>query len=171
MFGDGTFPSLNESLILRHLPPSRATAKGNMIIPRSGIQSTRNNRDEILDAQLQLDHMNPPQQICNANKNEMFVYTALSDNINGVMYSDLKGRFPVESYWGMQYIFIAYIYDENVILMQPMKNRTDACMVSVFKDIYEYLKDIKCKPMLHVMDNKCSKAVQAFIKINSYKSN
>ena len=26
-----------------------------------------------------------------------------------------------------------------------MKNRTDAFMVSVFKDIYEYLKDSKCK--------------------------
>ena len=45
-----------------------------------------------------------------------------------------------------------------------MKNRTDACMVSVFKDIYEYLNERKCKPKLHIMDNECSKAVQAFIK-------
>ena len=66
----------------------------------------------------------------------MFFYAALSDNINGVMYSDLTGSFPVESYWGMQYIFIAYIYYENVILMRPIKNRTDACMVAVFKEIY-----------------------------------
>ena len=42
----------------------------------------------------------------------MFVYAALAENINGVMYSDLTGRVPVEWYWGMQYIFIAYIYDE-----------------------------------------------------------
>ena len=62
-----TFPGLGASLILRHLPPSRATAKGHMIIPRSVIQSTRNNRAEILDARLQVDYMNPPQQICNAN--------------------------------------------------------------------------------------------------------
>ena len=45
-----------------------------------------------------------------------------------------------------------------------MKNRTDACMISVFKDIYEYLKERKCKPKLHVMDNECSKSVQALIK-------
>ena len=51
----------------------------------------------------------------------MFVYAALADNINGVMYSDLTGRFPVELYWGMQYVFIAYIYDENVIMMRTMK--------------------------------------------------
>ena len=124
-----------------------------MIRPISGIQSTRNNRAEILDARLKVDGMNPPQQICNANEKEMFVFAALADNINSVMYSDLTGRFPVELYWVIQYIFIVYIYDENLILMQSMKNRTDACMVSVFKDIYEYLKERKCKPKLHVMEN------------------
>ena len=80
-----TFPGLDSTLILRHLPPSRTTAKGHMIRPRSGIQSTRNNIAEILDALLQVDDMNPPQQIWNANENEIFVYAALADNINGVM--------------------------------------------------------------------------------------
>ena len=94
----------------------------------------------------------------------LVVHAVLADNINGVMYSDPTGRFPVELYWGMQYIFIAYIYDEILILMRPMKNRTDACIVSVFKDIYEYLKERKYKPKLHVMENECSKAVQTFIK-------
>ena len=62
-----TFPSLDSTLILGHLPPSIATAKWHMIRPRSSIQSTRNNRSEILDTWLQVDDMNPPQQICNAN--------------------------------------------------------------------------------------------------------
>ena len=84
-----TFTGLESTLILHHLPPSIATAKGHMIRQRSGIQSTRNNRAEILDARLQVDDMNPPQQICNANENEMFVYAALADNINGVIFSDL----------------------------------------------------------------------------------
>ena len=84
-----TFPGIDSTLILCHLPPSRATAKGHTIIPRSGIRSTRNNRAEILDAQIQVDDMNPPQQICNATENKMCVYAALADNINGVMYSDL----------------------------------------------------------------------------------
>ena len=110
-----TFPGLDLSLILRHVPPSRATAKWHIIRPRSGIQSTRDKRAKILDARLQVDNMNLPQQICNANENEIFVYATLVDNINGVMYSDLTGRLPVESYWVMQYIFIAYIYDENVL--------------------------------------------------------
>ena len=37
-------------------------------------------------------------------------------------------------------------------------------MVSVFKYIYEYLKDRKFKPNLHGMDRECSKLVQVFIK-------
>ena len=48
--------------------------------------------------------------------------------------------------------------------MWPMKNRTDACMVTVFKEIYEYMKERNCKPNLHVMDNECSRAVQTFVK-------
>ena len=62
-----TFPGLNSKLILCHLLPSRATAKGHMIRTRSGIKSTRNNRAEILDARLQVDGVNPPQEICNVN--------------------------------------------------------------------------------------------------------
>ena len=60
-------PGLDSTLILCHLLTSRATAKGHMILPRRGIQSTRNNRAGILDARLQVDDMHPPQQICNAN--------------------------------------------------------------------------------------------------------
>ena len=45
-----------------------------------------------------------------------------------------------------------------------MINSTDACMVSVFKDIYEYLNERRCKPKLHLMEKKCSKAVRSFIK-------
>ena len=48
--------------------------------------------------------------------------------------------------------------------MRPMKNRTDACMVAFFKEIYEYLKEQKSKPKLHIMDTKWSKAVHTFIK-------
>ena len=56
-----TFPCLDSKLILRHLLPSRVTAKGHMIRPRSGIQSIRNNRAEILDVRLQVDDINAPQ--------------------------------------------------------------------------------------------------------------
>ena len=43
--------------------------------------------------------------------------------------------------------------------MRPMKGRTDENMVAVFQDIYDYLQDQNLTPNLHVMDNKCSKAI------------
>ena len=35
-----TFPGLNKNLIMKHLPPSKATAKGHMKRPKKGIRST-----------------------------------------------------------------------------------------------------------------------------------
>ncbi len=37
-------------------------------------------------------------------------------------------------------------------------------MVQTLKDVYEYLDTCRCKPKLHVLDNECSQAVQAYIK-------
>ena len=115
-----TFPGLTTELISKHLPPSKATAKGHMVRTRQGVQSTRNQRQQIIDARLQVDDMNPPQEACAADENEMFCYAALAEDIEGVLYSDQTGRFPVMSYAGMQYILIAYVYDKNAILMRPL---------------------------------------------------
>ena len=42
-------------------------------------------------------------------------------------------------------------------------------MVKVFNDIYEYLQARNLAPKLHVMDNKCSKAIKAFIQKGKVK--
>ena len=94
----------------------------------------------------------------------MFCFAALADQNENTIYSDLAGRFPVRSYSGMNYLFIAYIYTINAILIRPMKSRSDACMVDAFKDVYTYLTDKKLAPKLHVLDNECSKAVQTYVK-------
>ena len=38
-----------------------------------------------------------------------------------------------------QYIFVAYFYSLNAIIVRPMENQTDECMVATFKDIIDYL--------------------------------
>merc|ERR1712155_37074 len=133
-----TFPGLTTKLISKHLLPSKATAKGHLVRTRQGVQSMRSQRQEIIDARLEVDDMNPPQEACASDENEMFCFAALADDIEGVLYSDQTGRFPVMSYAGMQYIFIAYVYDENTILMRPLQNRDDSSMVECFKEIYSY---------------------------------
>ena len=164
-----SFPGLTAELITKHLPPSKATAKGHMVRKRQGVQSTRSQRKEILDARLELADMNPPQEACAANENEMFCFAALADANEGVIYSDQTGRFPVMSHEGMQYLFIAYIYDENAILIRPLRNREDSSMVECFKDVYSYLEARGCKPKLHVLDNECSRAIKQQIKTEGAK--
>ena len=159
-----TFPGLTYELISKHLPPSTATEKGHMTRTRQGVRSTRSNRNEILDARMQVDNMHPHEEACNIEDDKMFCFAALADANEGTVYSDLTGRFPVRSYSGMQYIFVAYIYSKNAILMRAMPNRTDASMINVFKDIYETLKTRGWQPKLHVLDNECSKAVQKYIR-------
>ena len=158
-----SFPGLIPAL-LKHLPPSTATAKGHMHKNRKGLRSTRSTTQDIKDARLDLDNMNLPQQVCAAHEHNVVCYAALADTITGTIYTDLPGPFPVRSIRNMQYIFVCYVYEANAILVRPMKSRADACMVAAYKDIYEYLISVNQKPTLNVMDNEASKAVTNYIK-------
>ena len=54
-----TFPGMSKSLINKHLPPATATYKGHMVGKRINQNSTRSNRQAILDARQQIDDMSP----------------------------------------------------------------------------------------------------------------
>ena len=164
-----SIPGLTYKLIAQHLPPSMATEKGHMVRTRQGLRSTRSDRQATLDARKMVDDMMPPEHACTAEDDEMFCFAALADQNEHTMYSDLAGRFPVRSFSGMNYIFVAYVYSINAILIRPMKSRSDECMVATFKDVYQYLQDRGLGPKLHVLDNECSKAVQAYIRSQDTK--
>ncbi len=88
------FPGLTQE-ILRHLPPSTATHKGHMHQNRKGLRSTRATTTEIKDARLELADMNPTQEACATNERNLFCFAALANAKDGVIYTDLPGRFPV----------------------------------------------------------------------------
>ena len=85
--------------------------------------------------------MQSQQEACTAIDNKMFCFPALADQNENTIYSNLAGRFPAQSYSGMNYIFIAYVYTINAILIRPMKSRSDTCMVAAFRDVYTYLME------------------------------
>jgi hypothetical protein len=81
------------------------------------------------------------------------------------MYTDNTGRFPLQSFHGKKVQFVAYEYRSNTILVWALRgDETDKSMIEAFQDIYKYFTEHGFKPKLNVMDNQCSKAVQAFIK-------
>ena len=148
---------MSKNLIKKHLPAATATYKGHMVRKRIGINSTRSNRQAILDARLQVDDMSPTEQICNVTGDDaMFCYLILKDMQGNTIYSDLTGRFPIESYAGMNYIFVCYVYKLNTILLRTMKSRETSHMLQAFESIYEELEEKGHKPTLHVLVNECS---------------
>jgi hypothetical protein len=109
----------------------------------------------------------PTEEICAAHN--MFCFAALADLHTGTMYTDLTGAFPVRSSKNMQYVFVAYIYNLNAILVRAMPSKNNAAMIAAFSDIFSTLAVHGYAPTLNVMDNECSKAVEAHIKANKMK--
>jgi hypothetical protein len=106
--------------------------------------------------------MFPQHELCTMQ--DVFCFTALADTITGTMYTDLTGAFPVRSFKSMQYIFVAYVYDLNAIIIRAMPSHTDASMVTAFTEVITTLKTGGYCPALNVMDNECSAAVEKYIR-------
>ena len=63
----------------------------------------------------------------------MFCFVITRDDGRNTISSNLTGQFPVESYTGMNYILVVYVYKLNAPLMVAIKSRRDANMVAAFK--------------------------------------
>jgi hypothetical protein len=89
------------------------------------------------------------------------------DEPEGRSYSDLTGRFPCKSDRGNQYVLVLYVYDDNAILVEPVKNRSESEQVKAYKSLLERAnKGSQLK--MHWMDNEASKAVKDVL-VNTYK--
>ena len=80
-----------------------------MVRVRQGLQSTKSNCQDILDARDDVDDMAPPEHCCTAIENEMFCYVITRNKDGNTICSDLTGRFAVDSYTGMNYILVVYV--------------------------------------------------------------
>ncbi len=96
---------------------------------------------------------------------DVFCFAALADANTGTMYMDLTGSFPVRLFKNMHYIFVAYVYDHNVIIVHTMPTRTNTAMIIAFKEVIEVLRTCGYHPALNVMDNKCSTAVERYVRL------
>jgi hypothetical protein len=81
--------------------------------------------------------MMPQQETCSMQ--DVFCFAALAGANTGTMYMDLTGSFPVWSFKNKQYIFVAYVYDLNAIILCAMPTCTDAAMITAFKEVIEVL--------------------------------
>ena len=135
---------------------------------REKIRSTQASKQKEIADQKVIDKDLCPTQEQSAQC-KLFCFAALADKSKGTTSTDLPGRFPTRSYKQNQYIFPTYVYDANAILVRPMKSRAKEEQLKKFGEIYEYLKRKKIDPLLHVMDNECSKLIQDHIQENNVK--
>ncbi len=75
---------------------------------------------------------------------------------------------PSPYFLNMQYVFVAYIYGLNAILVHAIPSKTNGAMIAAFTDILANLNAHGYSPTLNVMDNECSKAIKVHIRSNCH---
>ena len=106
------FPHISSTLVRKYLPESTATAKGHMNRTRKGLRSTTK-RQESQSKEEAMD-FNPPVE--DVQEVELFIGATIGEQNPGTIYTDQTGQFPVRSFHGKRYQFVAYEYRSNAIL-------------------------------------------------------
>jgi hypothetical protein len=87
----------------------------------------------------------------------------MESNDAGQINTDQIGRFPVVSSKGNKYIMIVYDYDSNVILAQPIKDRTAPELLKAFQIMEQELMATGLKPNLMKLDNEASTFLKDYL--------
>jgi hypothetical protein len=74
------------------------------------------------------------------------VFAALVDV--GKVYGDLRGRFPIRSSRGHQYMLTLYDYASDTISTEPMRNRSYKEMIRAYMALNQQLLNAGLKPEL-----------------------
>ena len=93
------------------------------------------------------------------------IYEAILDpkQPTGNSFSDLTGRFPIQSNCGANNICVLYDYDSNAIIVRPLHNRSAQEIQRVFTSIHAYLVARGLRPHLHTLDNEASTNLKEFL--------
>jgi hypothetical protein len=152
-----TWPGLTKDLVRKHSPKEIATVKGHLSQRRKNLRST------TTTVVMPVTELNEPGDATPTPTNIKThqVFAALVDV--GKVYSNLTGRFPIQSSRGHQYILTLYDYDSNTISTEPIKNRTDNEMIRAHTALHQQLLNAGLKPELQIMDNECSNAFRQYL--------
>jgi hypothetical protein len=92
------------------------------------------------------------------------VYAVVVDQ--GQLYTNLTGKFPVQSSKRNSYVMVCYIYHCNYVKVIPMKSRSASEWVKSYDTIHQELTLKGFKPKLQTLDNEASTALKNFFTIN-----
>ena len=111
-----TWPGVTVDAIQRYLPKSEATTMGHLDQQRKNTQLTKSQKDDH-------DTMTSPSPLEKGLSTQaMYTATICYNEPTGRLYTNLMGRFPVQSSRGHKYILVAYNFDSNSIHVKPLKS-------------------------------------------------
>ena len=124
---------LTSDCVQRIIKPSEPCEQGHMDQRRAGIGSTKSSSACRLP-----DTMDKPEQAPYNNKTNM-VFMTIAD-VEGQLFTDQTGCFPITSNRGHNYIVIFYVIDANYIKSYPIKSCHCIELLQAYTDIYNYLQ-------------------------------
>jgi hypothetical protein len=149
-----TWPSLTEDAINKHLKLTPATAMGHL---NHRLQSIRSTSKALIEKQ-------PPPDT-DFGTNTHLVYAVVVDQAQ--LYTNLTGRFPVQSSKGNYYVMVCYIYDCNYVKVTPMKSLSASEWVKAYDSMHQELTVKDFKPKLQTLDNEASAALKNLCTVNN----
>ena len=147
-----TWPGLTQQLIQKHLPPSIDTAKGHIKQEFKGLQSTK---PSIPPNSLTTIDFFPESDVPNVRTHSV-VFATLWIRAPDFASLDLTGRFPYRSSRGNEYMMVAYHYDANAILVEPMKNRSAMQLTNAWKALNKIFDRAGIQPSMYILDNEAN---------------
>ena len=110
--------------------------------------------EEVLHVDIQEDTF-PQSETPNMKTNDV-VYAVINRNEICTAYTDLTGRFPMQSSRGNQYILVGYHYDGNCILEKAIKDRKAGTLTATWQPLRNIFAKAGVAPNTYVMDNEIS---------------
>ena len=94
---------------------------------------------------------------------------AKNTKLEGLVSTDLPGRFPFTSSKSNNYIFYMYDYNSNVIWSVPIKSRNSVDLIIGLNACYKVLAKANITPIIHRLDNEISNKLILVIKKKGLK--
>ena len=89
-------------------------------------------------------------------KTHQLIFPIIESSHAGIGYIDLAGQFSFRSSRGNEYILVAYHYNVNDILAEPLRNRQAETITEVWKKINKRCASAGIQPYTYIMDNEAS---------------
>ena len=84
----------------------------------------------------------------------------MAQDKDGIMCTDLTGKFPVTSIEGHKHILVLCHYDDNAMLIRPLKSRSDNDTLKTWNGMCECLTRIGFPIVWNGIDNEASRALK-----------